>query len=106
MCSSDLDLFGPCQIIGGMTASRWQYPPELVTLLESHGISPTPDTHPRMVRDYLSGLYRVEIRQLRDDHRAGKIRKADYIPRVIELRRKYVSLSLTPAGWEEAFKER
>lgn len=87
-----------------MTA-RWHYPPELVALLEAHGISPTPDTHPRMVRDYLSDLYRVEIRKLRDDHRAGKVRKADYIPRVIELRKKYVSLSLTPAGWEEAFKD-
>ncbi len=87
-----------------MSDQVWRYPDELCELLKAHGVLPRPDTHPRMVRDYLSGLYRFEIRRLRDQRRAGTIPKADYIGHVIELRKKYISLSLTPDEWETAFK--
>jgi len=86
-----------------MSDQVWRYPNDLCELLKAHGILPRPDTHPRLVRDYLSALYRFEIRRLRDQRRAGTIPKAEYIGHVIELRKKYISLSLTPAEWEKAF---
>jgi hypothetical protein len=82
----------------------WHYPDDLCALLQAHGISPRPETHPRLVRDYLSDLYRFEIRRLRDERRAGTVAKTDYIGRVIELRKKYIPLSLTPDEWERAFR--
>lgn len=86
-----------------MSDQVWHYPNDLCELLKAHGILPRPDTHPRLVRDYLSELYRFEIRRLRDQRRAGTIPKPDYIGHVIELRKKYISLSLTPDEWEKAF---
>jgi len=82
----------------------WGYPPELRAALEDHGISPTDETWPVLVRGYLNELYRFEIRRLKDLYLAKKIPKADYVPRVIELRKKYVALSLTPAEWIVAVK--
>ena len=80
----------------------WTYPPELLEALLTHGVLPRPDTHPRLVRDYLSDLYRYEIRRLKERRLAGKVSKADYVPQVIELRKKYVALSLMPEQWESA----
>jgi hypothetical protein len=79
--------------------SPWRYPPELRAALEDHGISPTDETHPLLVRGYLNELYRYEIRRLKDQRLANKVSRADYVPRVIQLRKKYVALSLTPAEW-------
>ena len=83
---------------------RWRYSGELSELLSAHGILPTSDTHPRLVRDYLNDLYRFEIRRLKGRHRRGDVSKADYVPEVVLLRKKYVVLSLTPEEWEAAVK--
>lgn len=79
---------------------NWHYSAALRTALEDHGISPREGTSPRLVRAYLNDLYRFEIRRLKDRHVAGQVTKADYVPQVIVLRKKYVALSLTPEEWE------
>jgi hypothetical protein len=71
--------------------------------LATLGIRPRAETPPRLVRDYLNDLYRYEIRRLRDQRRDGCVNKDDYVPKVIELRKKYVPLSMTPDEWEAAF---
>jgi hypothetical protein len=83
-----------------MTDTRWTYPAELIDALGRFGLAPTPATPPRLVRDQVSDLYRYEIRRLRGQLLAGAFPKADYVPRVIALRKRYWPLSLTPEQWE------
>ena len=79
---------------------NWHDSTALRAALEDHGISPRDGTSPRLVRAYLNDLYRFEIRRLRERHVAGHVTKAEYVPQVIVLRKKYVALSLTPEEWE------
>ena len=85
-----------------MAEPIWRYPEALCAALEEHGVSPKDGTSPRLVRGYLNDLYRFEIRRLRERHVKGFVSKADYVPQVIVLRKKYVALSLTPEEWERA----
>jgi hypothetical protein len=78
----------------------WTYPPELLEALIGHGVAPRPDVHPRVVRDFVSDLYRYEIRRLRDWRAKGVVRKEDYVDRVIALRKQYWVLTLEPSTWE------
>ena len=78
----------------------WTYPPELLDALLGHGIAPRPDVHPRFVRDYVSDLYRFEIRRLKQWRATGVVRKEDYVDRVIALRKQYWVLTLEPSAWE------
>ena len=79
----------------------WIYPPELRAALAGFGLVPTPASSPGFVRDALSDLYRYELRRLRDRLLAGQIAKADYVGRVIALRKQYWPLTLTPRAWED-----
>ncbi|HUL74399.1 MAG TPA: hypothetical protein VLT86_14930 [Vicinamibacterales bacterium] len=83
-----------------MTAPAWTYPPELLAALGDLGLAPAATTPPSVVREALSGLYRYELRRMRDALRAGEIPKADYIGLVIALRKKYWPLTLPVEGWE------
>jgi len=78
----------------------WTYPPELLEKLLGHGVAPRPDVHPRVVRDFVSDLYRFEIRRLRHWRATGIVRKEDYVERVIALRKQYWVLTLEPSAWE------
>ena len=78
----------------------WTYSPELLEALGRFGIAPRQETPPRLVRDQLSDLYRWEIRRLRQRLLAGEFPKAEYVGRVIDLRKKYWPLSFTPDQWE------
>jgi hypothetical protein len=84
-----------------MSGGPWEYPPELREALLAFGLQPTRTTPPRFTRDALSDLYRYEIRRLRDRLLAGQVAKADYQGLVVELRKKYWPLTLTPAAWEK-----
>jgi hypothetical protein len=53
------------------------------------------------VRDALNGLYRYEIRRLRDRLLAKEFPNDEYIGRVIALRKKYWPLSLQLPAWEK-----
>jgi hypothetical protein len=80
--------------------AMWTYPPELLAALAGHGIAPRPDSDPRFVRDYVSDLYRFEIRRLKRRRQTGDVRPEDYVGRVIALRKQYWVLTLEPSAWE------
>jgi len=79
----------------------FRYRPEVLEQLLLHGVRPTTTTSPEIVYDFVSDLYRYELRRLRDEHRAGRISKPDYIPHVLELRKKYWMLSVRLDKWKD-----
>ena len=50
-----------------------------------------------LLREQINDLYRVEIRKLRDQCRAGQFPATDLAPRVVELRKRYMLLSIPTA---------
>jgi len=82
-----------------MTANLWSYPDDLLAGLETLGVRPTGATPPSVVREFVNDLYRYELRRLRDGLRAGRVEKAGYHARVVELRRQYWVLTLPPKAW-------
>lgn len=81
---------------------RYTYEPEALEALAVHGLAPGATTSPAFVREALSDLYRYEIRRLRLRFLRGEIQKADYVPHVIDLRRKYWLLSVPAERWAAA----
>ena len=77
----------------------YSYRPEILDELARHGLSPRPDTHPQQLRDAVRELYKYEIRRLKDRLLAREFQKADYAGRVIELRRRYIVLSIPLDRW-------
>ena len=73
----------------------------MLEALAGLGLAPRDETDPALLREQLNGLYRFELRRLRDRHRAGKISKADYIPHVLDLRKKYWMLSVRVDKWKD-----
>jgi hypothetical protein len=67
--------------------------------LAGHGARPTPATSPELVHDFVSDLYRYELRRLRGELLAGAFPKAEYYGRVVALRGRYPLLSLKPGQW-------
>jgi hypothetical protein len=75
------------------------YAPEALEVLARHGLAPHAETPPQMVRDALSDLYRYEIRALKARLLANEFPKAQYIDRVIDLRKRYWLLSVPMTHW-------
>ena len=69
--------------------------------LVGHGVHPTGDTPPALVHEFVSDLYRHELRRLRDRLLRKEFPKAEYFGRVVELRKRYRLISFTPAEWLE-----
>jgi hypothetical protein len=67
--------------------------------LAEHGLRPRADTPLSLLREQINDLYRVEIRKLRDQCRAGVFPVTELAPRVVELRRRYLLLSIPMAQW-------
>jgi hypothetical protein len=76
--------------------------PEILEALATHGLRPKADTPPSLLREQISDLYRVEIRKLRDRCRAGEFPMTELAPRVVELRKRYVLLSIPIERWVAA----
>ena len=79
----------------------FKYRDDILAELERHGVRPTPETRPELVSEFVADLYRHELRRLRDRLVRGEIPKAGYSDRVIELRRKYVLVSIPLRYWTE-----
>ena len=79
--------------------ATYHYRPEVLDQLWAHGVQPTASTRPELVHEYVSDLYRYEIRRLRDRLRRREIPKVGYADRVVALRRKYPLISLKPQQW-------
>jgi hypothetical protein len=75
--------------------------PEVLEALAEHGLRPRADTPLALLREQINDLYRVEIRKLRDQCRSGEFPVTELAPRVVELRRRYLLLSIPMAQWVE-----
>jgi hypothetical protein len=78
-----------------------RYKPEVLAELERHGLHPGSTTPPSLLREQINDLYRYEIRQLRDRCRAGEFPTTALAARVVELRRRYLLLSIPVQSWTE-----
>lgn len=73
--------------------------PEVLEALAAHGLAPRDDTPLERLREQINDLYRVEIRRLRDRCRAGEFPTRELAPRVVELRKRYLLLSIPLEQW-------
>jgi hypothetical protein len=78
-----------------------RYRPEVLEELGRHGLAPAGDTKPAQLRAQINDLYRVEIRTLRDRCRAGEFPVRDLPAHVVELRKRYLLLSIPMDLWTE-----
>ena len=67
--------------------------------LATHGVRPNPDTRPEIVHEFVNDLYRFELRRLRQRHVRGEIPRQTYSMHVIELRKKYILVSVPLRLW-------
>ena len=77
----------------------YRYRSDVIDQLWQHGIHPRTVTPPELVHEFVSDLYRYELRRLRDQLVRGEIPKAGYYDRVVALRRRYPLVSLKPSEW-------
>ena len=80
-------------------SATYDYQPQLLAELESHGIRPNPTTSPELVHEFVSDLYRFELRRLRDRQVSGDIPRRDYSTHVVELRKNYILVSIPVRLW-------
>ena len=81
--------------------TTYRYRVEVLDQLWKHGVQPVATTRPELVHEFVSVLYRFELRRLRDRLVHGEIPKIGYYDRVVELRVKYPLVSLKPHEWLE-----
>ncbi|MCY4074291.1 MAG: hypothetical protein OXH04_02530 [Acidobacteria bacterium] len=67
--------------------------------LARHGVRPTPETRPEIVHEFVNDLYRYELRRLRGRLVRGEVARTDYASLVVELRRKYMLVSVPLRHW-------
>ncbi len=77
----------------------YHYRPAVMEALAAHGVRPTPETRPDLVHEFVSDLYRFELRRLRDRQVRGEIPKGDYSGHVIALRKQYLLISVPLRRW-------
>lgn len=76
--------------------------PDILDELARHGLQPKPETSPARLREQINDLYRFEIRKLRDRCRAGEFPMHELSARVVELRKRYMLLSIPIERWTES----
>jgi hypothetical protein len=77
----------------------FRYRDDVIAQLWRHGVHPTPRTPPEKVHEFVSDLYRYELRRLRERLLASEFPRREYSGRVIALRRRYPVISLKPRQW-------
>ena len=77
----------------------FRYRPQILAELATHGVRPAPHTRPELVHEYVNDLYRYELRRLRARHVRGEIPKSAYSAHVVELRKKYILVSVPLRLW-------
>jgi len=81
------------------------YDPRILEALARHGLEPLATTEPPRLRDAVRDLYKYEIRRLRSELLAGRIRKPDYAGHVVRLRQRYWVLSVPLELWTVRYPE-
>jgi hypothetical protein len=82
-----------------MSVPVTKFKPEVLEALAGHGLRPRADTPLPRLREQINDLYRIEIRALRDQCRAGVFPVSELAARVVELRRRYPLLSIPMSEW-------
>ncbi len=80
-------------------SEEFEYRADIVDRLLAHGVRPRPTTRPELVKEFVSDLYRHELRRLRASLRRREFAKSELAARVIELRRRYPLVSLPIEEW-------
>jgi hypothetical protein len=75
------------------------YRAEVLDELWHHGVQPNERTRPELVHDYVSDLYRYELRRLRERLRRHEFPKPEYYNRVVQVRNRYRLLAQRPEDW-------
>ena len=83
-------------------ASRVTYRRDVLEALAAHGVAPRPHTRPELVHEFVSDLYRYEIRRLRDRLLRNEFPKREYADRVAALRSRYRVIALRAREWLDA----
>jgi hypothetical protein len=78
---------------------EFDYQPDILAQLLTHGIRPLAHTRPAHVFRFLGDLYRYELRRLKRLRKAGVIAPGDYGGCVVELRRRYPLVSVPVGRW-------
>jgi hypothetical protein len=79
----------------------FRYRPDVRAALRDHGVSPKGGTRPELVHEFVSDLYRFEIRRLRERLLAKEFPKIEYASRVVALRMRYRVISMRARDWLE-----
>ena len=82
-----------------MRVVAYQYHANVLEELARHGLRPRPDTSPERLRDAVLVLYKYEIKRLRADLLANRFLRRDYAGHVVELRKRYLLLSIPVDLW-------
>jgi hypothetical protein len=80
-------------------AGPFRYRPDILEQLLRHGVRPTDRTRPELVHEFVSDLYRHELRTLRDHLLAKEFPKREYFGRVVEVRQRYRIIAQRPRDW-------
>ena len=77
----------------------YRYKRAVLDELWRHGVQPRSTTDPALVHEFVSDLYRYELRRLRDRLVRREIPKEGYYQKVVELRSRYPLVSLKARDW-------
>lgn len=77
----------------------FRYRADVLEQLWRHGVQPTERTRPDLVHEFVSDLYRHELRRLRDRLLRKEFPKADYYRLVVQLRGRYRLIAMRPREW-------
>jgi hypothetical protein len=80
---------------------EFRYRADIVDALWRYGVHPTARTRPELVHEFVSDLYRYEIRRLRTHLLRKEFPKREYAGRVTALRLRYRIVGVRPEQWIE-----
>ena len=79
----------------------YSYRTDVLEALGRHGVRPTAHTPPDVIHEFVSDLYRHELRLLRERLRRNEFPRREYFGRVVELRKRYAIISMPLSDWLE-----
>ena len=87
--------------VGDDSRGRFRYRAEVLEELWRYGVQPTERTPPSLVHEFVSDLYRYEIRRLRARLLRKEFPKKEYAGRVVDLRQHYRIIAMHAGEWAE-----
>ena len=79
----------------------FRYRGEILDALWRHGLHPTEHTRPELAHEFVSDLYRHELRRLRQRLLDHEFPKREYAEHVTALRKRYRLISMRATEWLE-----